>query len=89
VPPRQGKRLELRDLARALALLPDVQRTAVLMIGLEGLAYQDAAKIVNIPVGTLRSRLSRGREALRHLMGMVEDEHTDAVMARSSANLAA
>jgi RNA polymerase sigma-70 factor (ECF subfamily) len=85
----QGMRLELRDLDRVLALLPDEQRTVILLIGLEGMAYKDAAKIVNIPVGTLRSRVSRGRQALRHLMGISEDKGAEAAVARPSANLAA
>src|ERR1700676_2726639 len=60
----QEKRLELRDLDRALAKLPEEQRTAILLVGLEGMPYQTAADIIGVPVGTVRSRLSRGREAL-------------------------
>jgi RNA polymerase sigma-70 factor, ECF subfamily len=64
-PPSQDKRLELRDLDRALKNLPATQRAAVLLIGLEGLRYDRAAEIVGVRVGTVRSRLSRGREKLR------------------------
>jgi RNA polymerase sigma-70 factor (ECF subfamily) len=65
----QEKSVELRDLDRALAKLPDEQRAAILLIGLEGIPYEAAAEILGIPVGTVRSRLSRGREELRRLMG--------------------
>jgi RNA polymerase sigma-70 factor (ECF subfamily) len=71
----QEKSLELRDLDRALAMLSDEQRGAILLVGLEGMPYETAAKILGIPVGTVRSRLSRGREELRRLMGVIPDEH--------------
>ncbi len=64
-PPSAGDALRLRDLERAIAGLPDEQRQAVLLIGLEGMRYDEAAAILGVPVGTIRSRLSRGREALR------------------------
>jgi RNA polymerase sigma-70 factor (ECF subfamily) len=64
-PPSQDKGLELRDLNRALKKLPATQRTAVLLIGLDGLRYDKAAEVVGVRVGTIRSRLSRGREKLR------------------------
>jgi RNA polymerase sigma factor (sigma-70 family) len=80
----QDRRLELRDLDRALALLPEEQRVVILLIGLEGMAYETAAEVVGIPVGTIRSRLSRGREALRGLMmGVVPNRQADARMARA------
>jgi RNA polymerase sigma-70 factor (ECF subfamily) len=44
----------------------------ILLVGLEGMAYEEVAAVVGIPVGTVRSRLSRGRDALRQLMGMPE-----------------
>ena len=68
--PRQDKRPELRDLDRALALLPEEQRAVILLVGLEGMAYETAAEVVGLPIGTVRSRLSRGREGLRRLMGI-------------------
>jgi DNA-directed RNA polymerase specialized sigma24 family protein len=82
--PAQGHSLELRDLDRALAQLPDEQRTVILMVGLEGMSYEAVAEIVGVPVGTVRSRLSRGREALRHLMGIIPDSRAEAIMARQS-----
>jgi RNA polymerase sigma-70 factor (ECF subfamily) len=65
----QEQSVELRDLDRALAKLPQEQRAAILLIGLEGMPYEAAAEILGIPTGTVRSRLSRGREELRRLMG--------------------
>jgi RNA polymerase sigma-70 factor, ECF subfamily len=73
----QDARLELRDLDRALAQLPDEQRTVVLLTGLEGMRYEAVAELIGVPVGTVRSRLSRGREALRHLM-QIEPADDDA-----------
>ena len=64
----QFVRLELRDLKRALGLLPTEQREVVLLIGLEGISYGEAADILGISIGTVKSRLSRGRRALRQLM---------------------
>jgi RNA polymerase sigma-70 factor (ECF subfamily) len=60
--------LELRDLDRALRQLVAEQREVILLIGLEGMSYDDAAAVLGIPTGTVRSRLSRGRLALRELM---------------------
>jgi RNA polymerase sigma-70 factor, ECF subfamily len=60
--------LSLRDLDRALARICEEQRRVILLIGLEGMSYQEAAAILDVPIGTVRSRLSRGRESLRTLM---------------------
>jgi len=65
--------LQLRELDRALALLPGEQREVMLLVGLEGMAYESAAQILGVPIGTIRSRLSRGRETLRRLMGRQEE----------------
>ena len=64
--------LELRDLRTALAKLPIEQRETILLVGLEGMDYEGTAKVLNVPIGTVRSRLSRGRAELRKLMGFVE-----------------
>jgi RNA polymerase sigma-70 factor, ECF subfamily len=80
--PRQDKRLELRDLDRALALLPEEQRTMVLLIGLEGMDYATAAKVAGVQVGTVRSRLSRGRQGLRRFMNTKPDSVVEADMAK-------
>jgi RNA polymerase sigma-70 factor (ECF subfamily) len=65
---------QLRELDEAIAKLPHEQRQTILLIGIEGMSYEEVASILNIPIGTVRSRLSRGRVSLRRLMGMVEDE---------------
>jgi RNA polymerase sigma-70 factor (ECF subfamily) len=62
--------LELRDLEAALGKLAIEQRQAILLVGLEGMRYDRAAAILGIPIGTLRSRMSRARDQLRALMGM-------------------
>ncbi|MGH6618833.1 MAG: RNA polymerase sigma factor [Alphaproteobacteria bacterium] len=64
-PPRQEDHLAWQDMAAALGRLPDQQRAALLLIALEGMSYDEAADILAVPVGTVRSRLSRAREALR------------------------
>lgn len=66
----QMARLELRDLERAIARLPEEQRSVILLVGLEGMGYDEAASVVNLPVGTVRSRVSRGRETLRQMTGL-------------------
>jgi RNA polymerase sigma-70 factor (ECF subfamily) len=75
VPGLQLSNLALRDLARAMSALPDDQRETVMLVAVEGLAYQDAAEIMSVPIGTVRSRLSRARTRLRQLMyGEAEGE---------------
>lgn len=68
IAPDQEDRLKLRDLAMALERLPRDQRQVVLLVGLEGLSYQEAASALGVPLGTVMSRLSRGREALRRII---------------------
>jgi len=68
LPATQLKRLEFRDLLSALGKLPAQQREVVLLIGLEGMSYNEASNVLGVPIGTVMSRLSRGREALRQLM---------------------
>jgi RNA polymerase sigma-70 factor (ECF subfamily) len=67
-PGDQEKSVELRDLEKALGQLPEAQRAAILLIGLEGMSYAEASTVLGVPVGTVRSRVSRGRDALRDLM---------------------
>lgn len=64
--------LILRDLERALAQLPDDQREVVLLIGLENMSYKEAAAVCGVALGTVMSRLARGRERLRQLMAVPE-----------------
>ena len=64
----QGDRLAVMDLQSALALLPADQKEVLLLIALEEMSYGDVAKTLGIPIGTVMSRLSRGRERLRMLL---------------------
>ena len=61
---------QLYELDRALGFLPQEQRAVILLVGLEGMSYETAAEVLSIPIGTVRSRLSRGRDALRRLLGV-------------------
>jgi RNA polymerase sigma-70 factor, ECF subfamily len=63
-PARQEAHLACQDVAEAMGRLPPEQRAAIALTALEGLSYDEAAEVLRIPVGTLRSRLSRGRERL-------------------------
>jgi RNA polymerase sigma-70 factor (ECF subfamily) len=61
-----AERVEARErIQRAIATLPIEQRTVVVLRDVQGCSYEEIAMIVQVPVGTVRSRLSRGREALR------------------------
>jgi RNA polymerase sigma-70 factor, ECF subfamily len=61
-------RLVLLDLQSALDALPVEQKEVLLLVGLEDMSYADAARTLGVPIGTVMSRLSRGRERLRALM---------------------
>ncbi len=65
--PRQDQGLICDDIAAAMDRLPEDQRAAIVLTALEGLSYEEAAAVLGIRIGTLRSRLSRGREKLRAL----------------------
>jgi RNA polymerase sigma-70 factor (ECF subfamily) len=64
-PPVQDSNLELRELRNALMHLPPAQREVLVLVCVEGLKYQEVAGIMNIPVGTVMSRLARARQSLR------------------------
>jgi RNA polymerase sigma factor (sigma-70 family) len=68
VPPEAEGRAELVFLMRALDRLPDEQREAVALVMIEGLSYAEAAAVLEVPVGTLTSRLVRGRQALAAML---------------------
>ena len=63
-----GDGLEIRDLDRAMRSLPLEQREVLLLVALEELSYDEAARALGVPIGTVMSRLSRARERLRGLM---------------------
>ena len=65
----QEAAVELGNVDRAMQSLPPDQREAVLLVMVEGYAYKEAAEIVGCPVGTLNSRLVRGRDALMQMLG--------------------
>ena len=65
----QEAAMELSNVDRAMQNLPGDQREAVLLVMVEGYAYKEAAEIVGCPVGTLNSRLVRGRDALMAMLG--------------------
>jgi len=66
--PAQDEGLALRDLQAALDRLPAEQKEVLLLVGLEDMAYADVARTLGIPIGTVMSRLSRGRERLRAMV---------------------
>jgi RNA polymerase sigma-70 factor (ECF subfamily) len=68
VAPETVERLTARELDAALARLPDDQREAVLLCDLWGFRYEEVAEIADVPVGTVRSRISRGRSQLAHML---------------------
>jgi len=74
--PNQTVRHELRDLERAIAKLPEEQRSVILLVGLEGMSYDEAASVVNLPIGTVRSRIARGRETLRIMTEFFPSRHS-------------
>ena len=66
--PSQESALMLQRLQDELGNLPDDQRVVLILVVLEGLSYEQTAKMLNVPIGTVRSRLSRARHALRIAM---------------------
>ena len=73
-----------KDVLSKLARLPEDQRAVLLLVAVEGLSYADAAKVLNIPVGTVMSRLSRARERLQQeIEGTVDNRPSTVVPIRS------
>lgn len=63
-----GRQDQALDLQRCLLLLPDDQRAVLLLVSLEDMSYEQVARVVGVPLGTVMSRLSRARSRLRELM---------------------
>ena len=63
----EGK-LGLEEVRRALARLPEEQRTILMLVCVDGLSYKESADVLGVPLGTIMSRLSRGRQALNDLL---------------------
>jgi len=66
------REIERLSVEAALSRLPQDQRLAVSLVLVEGLAYKDAADVLDVPIGTLTSRLARGREALQEMLRLPE-----------------
>jgi RNA polymerase sigma-70 factor, ECF subfamily len=66
--PEQEQNLSLALITDALDLLPPAQREVLILISLEEMSYQEAADIVGVPIGTVMSRLSRGRSMLQNIL---------------------
>ena len=66
--PRQETALEARDVLAALEQLPEEQKSLLLLIGVEDFSYEEAARVVGVPIGTVMSRLSRARQRLRSIV---------------------
>lgn len=67
-PAGQDKQIELADMQRALLELPQPQREALILVGAGGFAYEEAAEICGVAVGTIKSRVARGRAALEQIL---------------------
>ena len=70
----QSSHMELLDVGRLLSQLPDVQREAILLVAQEGMSYEEVAEITGCAVGTVKSRVNRGRNTLAELMESSQDE---------------
>jgi RNA polymerase sigma-70 factor, ECF subfamily len=72
--PEQGARLDFNDMQSALARLSVEQREALLLVGAEGLSYEEAASICGTTLGTIKSRISRARTRLAELLDLEPEE---------------
>ena len=72
--PEQPSHMDFQEMMAALELLPDEQREALLLVGAEGFAYEQAAEICDCAVGTIKSRVNRGRKRLAELMHISEGD---------------
>lgn len=71
VPDHQHVQLELKQVLQALDQLPEAQRLPIILIALREMSYAEAARTLDVPLGTFMSRLGRGREALRKIVSGV------------------
>lgn len=74
-PGNQEAHMAIAEVHRAIAGLPDDQRAALLLVALEGMSFDEAAATLDIPKGTLMSRLARAREKLREITGRDRLQH--------------
>lgn len=68
------KHIEVQDTADALERLPETYREVILLIGLQGMSYEEASQVTGVNIGTVKSRLSRARLALKDLVDGVESK---------------
>ncbi|MDQ2094973.1 RNA polymerase sigma factor [Rhodalgimonas zhirmunskyi] len=74
VKPHHDGRLAMNDFRTAFAQLPVEQREALVLVGAEGMTYEEAAETCEVAVGTIKSRVNRGRKRLAELMQLRDDE---------------
>lgn len=74
------KRIELQQVLDALQQLPEAQRLPIVLVALNEMSYAEAAKTLDVPLGTFYSRLGRGREALRRIVGGIKSARLKLVM---------
>ncbi|MEL7175548.1 MAG: RNA polymerase sigma factor [Pseudomonadota bacterium] len=72
--PDHDGRLQMADFRDAFAQLPDEQREALILVGASGFAYEEAATMCGVAVGTIKSRVNRGRAKLAELMHLTDDD---------------
>lgn len=83
--PAHDGHLALRDFRAAFVQLSDEQREVLILIGVEGFSYEDAAEMCGCAVGTIKSRVNRARKRLAELMDLDEDESLDLTDAATQA----
>jgi RNA polymerase sigma-70 factor (ECF subfamily) len=90
--PAHDGRLQMNDFREAFSKLPDEQREVLLLVGASGFSYEEAAEMCGVAIGTIKSRVNRGRARLAELMDINEDDpieltdaHTVAVVATGTA----
>jgi RNA polymerase sigma-70 factor (ECF subfamily) len=71
--PTQHGVVDLSDMRKALAKLPEEQREALILVGATGFTYEEAAEICGVAIGTIKSRVNRGRARLAELLGVSDD----------------
>jgi RNA polymerase sigma-70 factor, ECF subfamily len=92
VHPGQQGYLDMQDFRRALAVLPPDQREALVLVGAAGFSYEEAAKISNCAVGTIKSRVNRARAKLTEMLGVTAssdfgpDAATESIVARAGGS---
>lgn len=72
--PDHDGRLALKDFHAAFEMLPDEQREALVLVGASGFSYEEAAEACGVAIGTIKSRVNRGRKRLIELLELVEDD---------------